>query len=632
MSSLGFYSTENSSNTPLNLGEAFLGSYVSTLNFSEIDITVKMDTQQYLLLVEFSIDGNESADPDKIITILGTLTPPVFVNLHKVQPFLKFVRIRLTNTFSSTTYTSINTILKSTVTYEDVEDGPISNVNIVSPLVGGAVAVNVQNFPSIANPLPIKLDAIDSSLVNATNNNGLKVSVENATLDVDITSSITLPVADAVLDNCVSSNKVNVNISSTTGILPVADAVLDDCVADNLVNVLDSSTYKPVNNGVVSEYVFIPTAVNNAPSVYADGTKGTDTSTGWSYQNTGAPNKINWYLYTPTFQVPITDLTSVNATNTFWTKIENTGVELPFMILYTRPTYPANKNAGGAGGSSWYQSKWFFQAQVAGTAGEKLLYVGKDPVDLYPSIPHIKLVKLAVETLGTLQPDELILTASLQTSGNIASPAGNFNFIMNAYGVRVEEVKTSVKSTLDGQLMVTDTILDNCVSSNKLSVADSVLDACVSSNKVNVNLSSNSAGTLAVTEATLDACISANKVNVRTVQNVSQVGVKGNIQIANFTPLASTNHFNCAGYGDVWITYQDTSPLNTGDMIIFASVNDTIPDNEVSLGKLIPVVNANASNRYGSVQINLRAFNQVWIFNNSTTDTNTNSIISIFSY
>lgn len=119
---------------------------------------------------------------------------------------------------------------------------------------------------------------------------------------------------------------------------------------------------------------------------------------------------------------------------------------------------------------------------------------------------------------------------------------------------------------------------------------------------------------------------------IETIQFVSQVGSKANIQNATFVPLGSTNHFNCSGYGDSILTYQDTSPASTGDMLIFVRVNDAIPDTEVCIGKLIPIVNANATNRYASIELNLRAFNSIWVQNNSTTDTNTNAIISLFSY
>lgn len=120
--------------------------------------------------------------------------------------------------------------------------------------------------------------------------------------------------------------------------------------------------------------------------------------------------------------------------------------------------------------------------------------------------------------------------------------------------------------------------------------------------------------------------------SVLTTQSVSQVGSKANIQNATFNPLASTNHFNCTGYGDSTLTYQDTSPANTGDMLIFVRVDDAVVDSEVCIGKLIPVVNAYGTNRYASTTLNLRAFNSIWVQNNSTTETNTNSIISLFSY
>jgi hypothetical protein len=125
--------------------------------------------------------------------------------------------------------------------------------------------------------------------------------------------------------------------------------------------------------------------------------------------------------------------------------------------------------------------------------------------------------------------------------------------------------------------------------------------------------------------------VNVNNV-VETIQSVTQVGSKGNLQNATFNPLAQTNIFNCSGYAESTLTYQDTSPANTGDMLIFVRVNGAVADSEVCIGKLIPVVNANATNRYASTTLNLRGFNAIFVQNNSTTETNTNCIISLFSY
>lgn len=119
--------------------------------------------------------------------------------------------------------------------------------------------------------------------------------------------------------------------------------------------------------------------------------------------------------------------------------------------------------------------------------------------------------------------------------------------------------------------------------------------------------------------------------DILTSEKVTQVGSRGNMQVATFNPLAQTNIFNCSGYAEATLTYEDTSPANTGDMLIFVRVNN-VADTQVCIGKLIPVVNANATNRYASTTLNLRAFNFIYVQNNSTTDTNTNSVISLFSY
>lgn len=120
--------------------------------------------------------------------------------------------------------------------------------------------------------------------------------------------------------------------------------------------------------------------------------------------------------------------------------------------------------------------------------------------------------------------------------------------------------------------------------------------------------------------------------SVLTTEKVTQVGSKANLLNATFNPLAQTNLFNCTGYAESTLTYQDSSPANTGDMLIFVRVNGAVADSEVCIGKLIPVVNANGTNRYASTTLNLRGFNAIFVQNNSTTNTNTNCIISLFSY
>jgi hypothetical protein len=124
---------------------------------------------------------------------------------------------------------------------------------------------------------------------------------------------------------------------------------------------------------------------------------------------------------------------------------------------------------------------------------------------------------------------------------------------------------------------------------------------------------------------------SAVAQDVLTTEKVTQVGSRGNMQVATFNPLAQTNIFNCTGYAEAILTYEDTSPLNTGDMLIFVRVNN-VADTQVCIGKLIPVVNANGTNRYASTTLNLRSFNFIYVQNNSTTNTNTNCVISLFSY
>jgi hypothetical protein len=114
---------------------------------------------------------------------------------------------------------------------------------------------------------------------------------------------------------------------------------------------------------------------------------------------------------------------------------------------------PSTKATSGAG-SSWYQSKFVYQANQAGTVGTYLLYVGANPTTIRPDLTHINLIKLNIECLGTLQPNEIVMFAALATSSNLASAAGNFSLTMSKFGVVIAPVDTSIRVDASGALAV----------------------------------------------------------------------------------------------------------------------------------------------------------------------------------
>ena len=206
------------------------------------------------------------------------------------------------------------------------------------------------------------------------------------------------------------------------------------------------------NNLITSRAPFEITAnaANNVATYYADATKGVNVAGGWQFTSALAQDrtkntKINWYMYQPMTDMVITDLTN-NPTNTYYTIVDNVGVEFPMIYIYTKPTVPATKTSGGIMGSSWYQSKFVYQANQAGTVGTYLLYVGADPTTIRPDLTHINLRQLDTLCMGTLQPNEIVMWAALMTSSNLDSPVGNFSFTMSKFGVVIADLQDKLQA------------------------------------------------------------------------------------------------------------------------------------------------------------------------------------------
>lgn len=291
------------------------------------------------------------------------------------------------------------------------------------------------NYATTSKTFPITLAYIR---VTALNVSGLTNSHLNLITKL-LTTAVDVSVSNLPLD---ASGNINVDVAnwSVTTSIPV----------------VNSGVYTPTSNGISSQYEIIANAVNNCQTYYQDETKGVDVSDGWQFTSTaltGKNSKINWYMYAPTTDVVITDLSN-NPTNTYYTVVDNVGVEFPMIYIYTKPTSPTTKTTGGTAGSSWYQSKFVYQANQAGAVGEYLLYVGNDPTTIRPDLTHINLRQLDSLCLGTLQPDELVMSASLQTSSNILSLPGNFSLTMSKFGVVIAPVNTTLRTDATGALAV----------------------------------------------------------------------------------------------------------------------------------------------------------------------------------
>jgi hypothetical protein len=411
----------NSTISPLISGQVFSGAvYDNILDFAEIDISILCDTGYTL---EYIYSQNKV---DVNYTTTQIIPFSASTQFYKAPVLDRYFKIQITATDGDMILLNVQTIYKSVITFTE---GYGADVNIISPLdANGYVEVSVMN-----------------SNVGVLVNNTTPISVSISNLPTE-NSNV----------NIYDSSGVSITLGQQTmaASLPVVFA------SDQTV--LNTSIYKPTDDGVTTSFEITASAVNNAAVYYADETQGNNVAGGWQFTSTlhssGTKNtKINWYMYQPANDVVITDLSN-NPTNTYYTIIENVGVEFPMIYIYTKPTVPATKISGGTAGSSWYQSKFVYQANQAGTVGTYLLYCGANPTTIRPDLTHINLIKLDILCLGTLQPNEIVMSASLQTSSNLGSPAGNFSLTMSKFGVVIPPVDTPLRVDASGALVCTGSV------------------------------------------------------------------------------------------------------------------------------------------------------------------------------
>lgn len=136
---MGSIDQNNSYVFPLNAGESFTGIYSSTTNFSEILISVETDTT-FNLTINFSSNGLDIG----LVKSYNVVVPSEGAFTYSLTPYLRYFQVVLQNTGIDQSYLRLETILKSSVVYQETSGVISSDVNIVSPLVNGNVAINLQ--------------------------------------------------------------------------------------------------------------------------------------------------------------------------------------------------------------------------------------------------------------------------------------------------------------------------------------------------------------------------------------------------------------------------------------------------------------------------------------------------------
>jgi len=212
----GLFNVQNSTNIPLNVGQIFEGLYSSTLNYSTIEVSVKCDTF-YSISIIYSPDSNndEYSEIQEIEEVIAN------TSFYKFEPKMRYFKIRIENIDTEDQeLLSVNCIQKSSFVYSSLGGGSSGDVTIVSPLIGDSVSVN--------------LNAINSDFIDAGNNDGLKVAIQNT--EIAVTNA-------SLSDMTFTDEQLNVSDATT-------HTTLDNIY--NVVNSRGSGVFTTENMGAAS--------------------------------------------------------------------------------------------------------------------------------------------------------------------------------------------------------------------------------------------------------------------------------------------------------------------------------------------------------------------------------------------
>ena len=140
---MGQIDGSNSSTFPLGAGDSFGGSFVSTIDYNEIQVSVETDTS-YQLVIDFSSNGTDIGKQELI-------TQPYIVATSKsysFKPYMQFYSVNLINTsVSAQTSLNIASILKNNgvnVQLNNLRDFQIFDS---SAPAGTSILINGGNYP-----------------------------------------------------------------------------------------------------------------------------------------------------------------------------------------------------------------------------------------------------------------------------------------------------------------------------------------------------------------------------------------------------------------------------------------------------------------------------------------------------
>jgi hypothetical protein len=206
----------------------------------------------------------------------------------------------------------------------------------------------------------------------------------------------------------------------------------------------------------------------------------------WAFANGKNQNGSNVYWYSNSSASPLGvqefpilhgDLSSLYCVVSI-NKTENNN-RLPFMALFS----PSQ--------SAFYTSRWVYTIdpteQLLQTE-KVLLYWNNDPVNLYPNLRHIQLLKNAIASQGPQLETETIFlmsinTASGEPSGSISYNLYNSGFVLNNEVHSDYQFNSGIKSK--GDLVLSELSVAGDGESLKVAVSNSI--SCSVENTVNVD-------------------------------------------------------------------------------------------------------------------------------------------------
>lgn len=237
-------SLNNSTIVPLLSGEVFLGKeYDNILDFAEINIGIKCDVGYDLTYIY---------SQDKLTIDYQTtqsITAQVDTQFYKVSVNNRYFKLKIEATDGDMSVLNVQTIYKSSTTFNNSGAGPTSNVDITGPLNGDG-SVRVGGSLTLGG-------SIDANITNAS----LDVAVSNFPATQPVSGSVDVNNFPTTQDVNITNTSLDVTVSNFPTTQDVSDADTHtklDTINTNLIN-----TYNILNTkGTATLFNNVSTGVN----------------------------------------------------------------------------------------------------------------------------------------------------------------------------------------------------------------------------------------------------------------------------------------------------------------------------------------------------------------------------------